>query len=146
MRCAFGWPVTAHSVVGPWPLHARHRPWPSNVVTAQALQAEVQRRYGAGELARIDANLAQREVLSAQGALADSAMALVQAEQAFRALTGSAAPARLPPESPLRSKMLAPDHPLLAAASAALERAQAQVRQTDATRRTAPELAFAHGP
>jgi len=74
------------------------------VDTAQALQAEVQRRYGAGELARIDANLAQREVLSAQGALADSAMALVQAEQAFRALTGSAAPARLPPESPYGQK------------------------------------------
>ena len=60
------------------------------VDTAQALMANVQRRYRAGELARIDANLAQREVLAAQGALADSDAALLQAEQAFRALTGTA--------------------------------------------------------
>lgn len=112
------------------------------VDTAQALQADIQRRYRAGELARIDANLAQREVLVAQGALADSATALVQAEQAFRALTGSAAPAQLAPESPYGRKVLAPDHPLLAVASAALERAQARVRSVDATRRTAPELAL----
>ena len=92
------------------------------VDTAQALQADIQRRYRAGELARIDANLAQREVLVAQGALADSATALVQAEQAFRALTGSAAPAQLAPESPYGQKVLAPDHPLLAVASAAMVR------------------------
>lgn len=69
--------------------------------TAQALMANVQRRYQAGELARIDANLAQREVLAAQGALADSDAALLQTEQAFRTLTGTAAPVQLDPEPPL---------------------------------------------
>jgi len=112
------------------------------VDTAHALLTNVQRRYRAGELARIDANLAQREVLAAQGALADSDSALLQAEQAFRALTGNAAPAQLNPEPPHILEAPSQDHPLLAVASAALERAQAQVRSADATRRAAPELAL----
>ena len=112
------------------------------VDTAQALLANVQRRYRAGELARIDANLAQREVLAAQGALADSDAALLQAEQAFRALTGTAAPVQLDPEPPAVQDAPDQDHPLRAAASAALAQAQARVRSADATRRAAPELAL----
>lgn len=110
--------------------------------TAQALLANVQRRYRAGELARIDANLAQGEVLAAQGALADSDAALLQAEQAFRTLTGTAAPEQLNPELPAVLDASGQDHPLLAAASAALAQAQARVRSADATRRTTPELAL----
>lgn len=110
--------------------------------TAQALMANVQRRYRAGELARIDANLAQREVLAAQGALADSDAALLQTEQAFRALTGTAAPAQLNPEPPRIPEAPGQDHPLLATASAALAQAQARLRSADATRRAAPELAL----
>ena len=86
--------------------------------TAQALMANVQRRYRAGELARIDANLAQREVLAAQGALADSDAALLQTEQAFRTLTGTAAPVQLDPEPPAVQDAPDQDHPLRAAASA----------------------------
>jgi len=112
------------------------------VDTAQALMANVQRRYRAGELARIDANLAQREMLAAQGALADSDAALLQTEQAFRALTGTAAPVQLDPEPPAVQDAPDQDHPLRAATSAALAQAQARVRSADATRRAAPELAL----
>lgn len=112
------------------------------VDTAQALLANVQRRYHAGELARIDANLAQREVLAAQGALAGSDAALLQAEQAFRALTGTAAPGQLHPEPPAVQDAPGQEHPLRAAASAALAQAQARVRSADITRRAAPELAL----
>ena len=110
--------------------------------TAQALMANVQRRYRAGELARIDANLAQREVLAAQGALADSDAALLQTEQAFRTLTGTAAPVQLDPEPPAVQDAPDQDHPLRAAASDTLAQAQARVRSADATRRAAPELAL----
>ncbi len=112
------------------------------VDTAQALLANVQRRYRAGELARIDANLAQREVLAAQGALADSDAILLQAEQTYHALTGTAAPGQLDPEPPAVQDTPGQEHPLRAAASAALAQAQARVRSADATRRAAPELAL----
>ena len=112
------------------------------VDTAQALLTNVQRRYRAGELARIDANLAQREVLAAQGALADSDAALLQAEQAFRALTGTAAPVQLDPEPPAVQDAPGQEHPLRTAASATLAQAQARVRSADTTRRASPELAL----
>jgi cobalt-zinc-cadmium efflux system outer membrane protein len=111
------------------------------VDTAQALLVNVQRRYRAGELARIDANLAQREVLAAQGALADSDAALLQAEQGFRALTGTAAPVQLPGASRCSGRPR-PGAPLRAAASATLAQAQARVRSADTTRRASPELAL----
>ncbi|MBL8364164.1 MAG: TolC family protein, partial [Comamonas sp.] len=112
------------------------------VDTAQALLANVQRRYRTGELARIDANLAQREVLAAQGALADSDAALLLAEQSFHALTGTAAPQQLDPEPPAVRDAPGQEHPLRAAASATLAQAQARVRSADTTRRASPELAL----
>ena len=112
------------------------------VDTAQALLANVQRRYRTGELARIDANLAQREVLAAQGALADSDAALLLAEQSFHALTGTAAPQQLDPEPPAVRDAPGQEHPLRAAASATLAQAQARVRSADTKRRASPELAL----
>lgn len=110
--------------------------------TAQALQADVQRRFKAGELARIDANLARSESLAAQSALAEADTALLQAGQAYRALTGTAPPAQPMPEPPTTQDAAAPDHPLLAVAAAAVAQAQARLQLADRSHRAAPELAL----
>lgn len=109
--------------------------------TAQALESDVQRRYRVGELARVDANLAQDERLSAQAELLEAAAELRKAEQAFVALTGVAAPVRLEEEVPTSAQVPAEGHPQLAAAAAASRAARASVRVAQATRRDAPELA-----
>jgi cobalt-zinc-cadmium efflux system outer membrane protein len=64
------------------------------LATARALEADVRRRYTVGELSRIDANLAQAEVLAASAEQAETETALLQAEQALRTLTGTVAPPR----------------------------------------------------
>ena len=61
--------------------------------TAASLEADVRRRFQAGELARVDANLAQSENLDAQAALATARSERLQAEQVFHTLSGMAAPA-----------------------------------------------------
>lgn len=108
--------------------------------SARALEAGVLRRHAAGELARIDANLAQGERLAAQADVAEAATALRGTEQAWRALTGLPAPAALDEE---RAADAAGDgHPDLVAAMAAQHAAQARLRAAEASRRDAPELAL----
>ena len=70
------------------------------LATAQALEADVRRRYTVGELSRIDANLAQAEVLAASAEQAETETALLQAEQALRTLTGTVAPQNVGEEVP----------------------------------------------
>lgn len=109
--------------------------------SAQALESDVQRRYRVGELARVDANLAQDERLSAQAELLQAEAELRKAEQAFITLTGAPAPLDLQ-EEPAASAPSPPDgHPQLAAAATAARAAQAAVKVAQATRRDAPELA-----
>lgn len=127
--------------------------------TAEALAAAVQRRFAAGDLARVDANLAQGERLAAQGEVLDADKALRQAEQSYRNLTGAAAPATLPGEStestesptsprssvaagPADDAALVPQHPHLQALRASSELAGSRVALVDASRREAPELAL----
>ena len=111
------------------------------VETAAALEADVQRRVKAGDLARVDANLATGERLAAQAAQIDAAAALRSATQVWRNLTGNPPPATLAPEAPA-APSAADDHPLLAAARAASRSAQSRLAVTEATRRDAPELAL----
>lgn len=106
--------------------------------SARALEAEVQRRHAAGELARIDANQAQGERLAAQGEAADAASTLRAAEQAWRALTGLPAPLALEPERVADAS--GAEYPQLTAATAALHAAQARLRASRASRRDPPEL------
>ncbi len=70
--------------------------------TARALASEVQRRYQAGDLSRIDANLAQIETQAAEAESIDADSSLLQAEHAFRALTGAPAPSLVSAELPAR--------------------------------------------
>lgn len=115
--------------------------------TARALAGDVQRRFKVGELARLDANLAQGEVLAAEAELIEAKAALRQAEDAFRLLTGSAGPAELGEEivatgrNPLASPA-ADLHPQLAAVAAAAGSARARVKLAEESRRAAPELAL----
>lgn len=116
--------------------------------TARALEADVMRRYQAGELSRIDANLAQNETRIANAEFLDAEAALLQAEQAVQALTGFPAPQQLEEEMPAKGDLpddgndLAASHPLLAAAAAAARSARARVRVAEESRRAAPELAL----
>ena len=118
------------------------------LATAQALEADVRRRYTVGELSRIDANLAQAEVLAASAEQAETETALLQAEQALRTLTGTVAPQDMGEEAPttrVRSGGLpgVPDvHPSLIAAAAAARSARARVTVAEESRRAAPELAL----
>lgn len=117
--------------------------------TARALDGDVARRYRAGELSRIDTNLAQAETRAAQAESIEAEAALLQAEQAYRALTGAAAPAVLAEEAPAprpggagaAATSDAADHPLLAAAAADAAAARARVRLAAESTRAAPELA-----
>lgn len=108
---------------------------------ARALEADVLRRFKAGELARLDANLAQNERLAAEGELQEARSALRQAEQNYRLLTGEAAPALLSEEKQAPTQDAVATHPQLAAAQAAVRLAQARVGVAQQNRREAPELA-----
>lgn len=135
------------------------------LTTAQALEADVLRRFRAGDLSRIDANLAQGERLAAEAETGEAELTLKAAEQAWLKLTGMAAPAAFGKETPVLSAdtPLTPspspprgegsfekplrdfhrnDHPRLAALEAALRSTQARLKVAEATRREAPELAL----
>ena len=109
--------------------------------TAIALEADVQRRYNVGELARVDANLAQNEALTAQAELAEAQIALAQAEQSLQALTGVAPPDTLSAEdAPTQSPQ--PDaHPNLRAATAATQFALSRLQLVEHSSRESPTLA-----
>ncbi len=108
--------------------------------TARALQADVHKRYRVGELSRIDANLAQGEVLAAEAEWADAQSALQLAEQALVTLTGAPAPTALAEETPATTTAI-DQHPVQLASIAATWSAQARLRLTSTTNRAAPELA-----
>lgn len=111
--------------------------------TAASLEADVVRRSKAGELARVDANLASTERLDAQAALATAHAERLQAEEAFRALSAMDAPEVLIPERAALPGNAAPAvHPQIAADRAAAQLARARVALADATQREAPELAL----
>ncbi len=110
--------------------------------TAAELESDVHRRVKAGDLARIDDNLAQGERLAAQADQLEASGALRTAEQVWRRLTGNAPPVTLAPEPPATATATPEDHPALAAALAATRVAQAKLVVADATRRDAPELAL----
>ena len=120
--------------------------------TAQALEADVLRRYQAGDLSRIDANLARGETLAAQAERVEADLARQQAERAWIRLTGRPAPDAFAPEDgpwgeghERRRAGAAPlgdSHPLLAAAGAEMRLARARLQLAERFTRDAPELAI----
>lgn len=114
---------------------SRHR-----AATARDLEQDVLRRFRAGDLARIDANLARGEYLTAETEALESENAMLQAEQALAALTGRAAPASLAPEEAAAPGGPAENHPRFASAAVSARLARARVKVAEETRRDAPEL------
>ncbi|KAF0165757.1 MAG: hypothetical protein FD157_933 [Rhodocyclaceae bacterium] len=114
--------------------------------TARALESDVRRRYRAGDLSRIDGNLAQSEVLAAEAELIEAEANRLQAEQVLRTLTGASAPVEIGEEAPAPMAVQPADaaatHPLLAAAAAASRSARARTTVAAESRRAAPELAL----
>ena len=109
---------------------------------ARALEADVVRRFKTGELARVDANLAQNERLAAEAEALEAESAWRLAEQTYRALTGVDAPARLTAETAAARPEAGVEHPQLAAAQTLAQLAQARLKVAEQTRRDAPELAL----
>lgn len=109
---------------------------------AQDLTSDVERRVRVGELARVDANLAQVEQLAAQAELDDVESALQQAEQDFRLLTGMAPAATLMPESLPAPPPALESHPELLAAAANMDLAGAKLALAQDSKREAPTLAL----
>ena len=111
------------------------------VESALALQADILRRVNAGDLARLDANLAQNERLAAESELLESRLALRHAEQAYQLLTGTVAPTRLAPELLSTSADTRSSHPEFAAVQAVAQLAQARLNVAEKSQGDAPELA-----
>lgn len=111
----------------------------TRVQTAEKLAEDVAKRVRAGELAKTDLNLAQNEWRSAQAALLQNRSLLLQAQQAYAALTGATA---LPEDSAERAEAqaLGDDHPLMEEARRAIEVAQAQAEVARQSRRDNPEV------
>jgi cobalt-zinc-cadmium efflux system outer membrane protein len=110
--------------------------------TANALALDVQRRYTVGELARVDANLAQNEQLAAQAELVDAQAAVALAEQNLQSLTGVTPPVTLPAEALLAQTPPLEAHPLMRSASAARQLAESRLQLAQRSTREAPSLAL----
>ncbi|WP_157265255.1 TolC family protein [Azohydromonas aeria] len=109
---------------------------------ARVLQADVERRVRAGELARTDALLATGEAHAAEAALADALLQERLAADRLRALTGTPVPAALAPEGLAEAEAPPAPHPRLAAAAAAVRLAQARLALVARSTREAPEVAL----
>jgi outer membrane protein TolC len=117
---------------------ARHR-----LVGARGLESEVLRRHQAGDLSRVDANLARNERLAAEAEAIEADAAQARAEQAWRALTGLPAPTHLPAETPVsEDRDTLRGHPRLDALATAARLAQARLKSVLESRRDAPALAM----
>lgn len=113
------------------------------VETAQALAQTVARRVQAGDLARLDRNLAQAEWLSAQVDELTARQSATQTQQALEALTGLTVHPSTEPEAQLdRTQPDLIQHPSLMAHSTAVQVAQSRLSLLQNSQRAAPELAL----
>jgi outer membrane protein, heavy metal efflux system len=104
------------------------------------LAEEVARRVAAGELARVDALLANQEVLAARIAVEQAKSEAHASLSRLRVLTGPTGALPLQPE-PL-APAAASDNPQLLAARASEQRAQAALRLAQASRSAPPTLSL----
>ena len=95
--------------------------------TAGELTRIVERRYELGDVALSDVLLARSSYLEFQTALIDASAALLDAERAYRSVTGLERRPGFVPETLSGETAIVADHPALALANSALERAEADV-------------------
>ncbi|MBK7006305.1 MAG: TolC family protein [Burkholderiales bacterium] len=107
---------------------------------AQDLKSDVERRTRAGELARVDFNLAQMEQLATQSEVDEAHSTLQQTEQNYRLLTGTVPPDKLEPES--LAAPTTPEHPQILAAAATTLAAQTKLALAQKSQREAPTVAL----
>lgn len=105
---------------------------------ARQMEADTQRAFRAGEISEADAQLARAEVLSVTADLRDEELALQDAWQAFRTLTGMEPPKSTPEPEAVETAI--EQHPTLLAARLGVRAAQAQRRLVDLTTRDFPEV------
>ncbi len=108
--------------------------------TASRLTASVERRYELGDVALSDVLLAQSSFLEAQTMQIEATAALLDAERAYRSVTGLE---RRPPfltEVLSQSHDVEPDHPALALANAEVSRAEASLAVAEKTFKTGTSL------
>ncbi len=108
------------------------------LASARALEADVARRVGAGDLAPADRSLARAESLAAEAAVLEAQARRDAAQVALQRLTGSTAAGSL-----AEPRVAEPDpglHPALAAAREAVQAGQARLDLAAATRRDNPTL------
>ncbi len=106
----------------------------------EELADEVRRRVAAGDLARVDAVLAQQEVQAARMAIEQARAEAGASLSRLRILTGPTGALPLEPE-PLASVAVAPDLRLVAARTAE-QRAQAALRLAQASRSAPPTVSL----
>lgn len=108
-----------------------------NEAGARQLADDVERRVRSGDLAPVESLAARAEWLAAQSARADADRSLQDAVSRWTLLTGLPAPG-----DAAESEQAAPaeDHPVLALARAALERAQAQLGEAISARQGPLEI------
>lgn len=107
---------------------------------AQALQADVEKRWQVGELPKTDTLLAANETLQAQTYLLRAAAELKHAEHRYWILTGLRKLPQTPGEILVAQKGIADSHPLLVEETARVELARAERNQAEAERRENPQL------
>lgn len=105
---------------------------------ARQLERDTQRTAKAGETSEADHQLARAEALTAAADVRDEELALEEARQAFRTLTGMAVP-KATPEPQIGDPPL-DRHPALQAARLGVRSAQAQKQLVDLTTRDNPEV------
>lgn len=109
------------------------------VVEATALRGDVEKRFRAGDLARLEMNQAQAAEQAAAITLAEFQAKRVRAAQAFRALTGLSEAADSWDEPPGAGIDLN-SHPALQALRRAVDASMARLEQTHSDTRDPPEV------
>ena len=110
----------------------------SQVSGLEALAADVQRRVDAGDLARADALAVRAELFAANAGAAEARQRLYAARSRWTLLTGLQPPLAEPVEA---ARGAPAEHPELALAALAIERARKRLDVVQVSRRDPPELA-----
>ncbi|MBK5970030.1 MULTISPECIES: TolC family protein [Thiorhodovibrio] len=95
------------------------------LASARALESEIAQRAEAGELARMEVALAEQDTMARELDREDARLALAQAMQGFRSLSGQDALPKPLLETPPATRELAEDHPALQRADAMSAQARA---------------------
>ncbi|MDP1953522.1 MAG: TolC family protein [Polaromonas sp.] len=102
---------------------------------ARTLAQDVDRRVKAGDTARVDSLLAQSQVAQAASGAEQAEGALKRIQNQWLALTGLSTVPLLNEVPPSPSALSRPDHPVLQAAQAQVQAAQAKLALTEADKR-----------